>query len=347
MTDLAQSITVAGLHIRNRLVMPPMVRNLATEEGHVTEELVEHYRARSRGEVGLIIVEAAGIALEHRIMKQNIGIHNDSMIPGLRSLAKGIKDHGAAAFIQINHCGPKTHLKTRYVGPSDIPVMKHKPPEALTVDEIDEITELFAQAARRAKEAGFDGVEIHGAHFYLLSAFLSGYTNRRDDEYGGSIKNRTRFSVEVVSRIRETVGDFPLIFRMNGFENIVGGITMEEGIEIARIMERAGVDIIHPSCVVDATYNPGIPHIFDEENAPKFLKDYPYDSCIPIAEQIKPNVQVPVIGVGMVRDAAYAREVMRRNSFDFLAIGRGLLADPDFARKTLTNMDSDVIPWKE
>ncbi|MFW9769359.1 MAG: NADH:flavin oxidoreductase [Candidatus Thorarchaeota archaeon] len=347
MVDLTEPIEFAGLTIKNRFVMPPMVRNLATKEGIVTDAVVKHYEERSKGQVGLIIVEAAAIAWPHRIMTKNIGIHDDKMIPGLEKLASGIKKHGAAAFIQINHSGPKAHFKTRYVGPSDVFVVRNKIPEPLKVDEIKEITQWFVDAARRAKEAGFDGVEIHGAHFYLLSAFLSGYTNRRDDEYGGPIRSKARFSAEVIKSIREELGDFPLIFRMNGFENVVGGISMEEGIEIAKIVEKAGVDVVHVSCVIDATYNPAIPHVFDKSNQPDFLKDYPYDSCIPVAGKIKPHVTVPVIGVGEVRDEHLVRKVMEDNMCDMLGIGRGLLADPYFVQKVLEGRGEEIIPWKE
>jgi 2,4-dienoyl-CoA reductase-like NADH-dependent reductase (Old Yellow Enzyme family) len=239
MPELEDPIIIGSLEVRNRTVMPPMVRNLATEDGYVTKELVDHYAARSKGKVGLIIVEAASIAEEHGIMKRNIGIYSDSMIDGLSKLADGIKKHGARAFIQINHAGPKSHVATRYVGPSAVPIMKNKIPEILTVDEIENIKTMFVDATRRAKEAGFDGVEIHGAHFYLLSAFLSPFTNNRKDEYGGTIEKRAKFSVDIIRDIRKKLGKYPLIFRLNGVENVKGGITIEEGIKVAKIIEQS------------------------------------------------------------------------------------------------------------
>ena len=233
MVDFSESIEIANLEVKNRFVMPPMVRNLATEEGYVTDAVVQHYEECSKGQTGLIIVEAAAIEWEHRIMSKNIGVHDDKMVPGLKKLADGIKKHGAKAFIQINHSGPKGHGKTKYAGPSDVPVMKDKIPKPLTLDDIEDVKRWFVDAARRCQEAGFDGVEVHGAHYYLLSAFLSGYTNRRDDEYGGSTENKARLSVEVIKRIREELGNYPIIFRMNGFENTT---------EIAeRIMQECGV----------------------------------------------------------------------------------------------------------
>jgi len=347
MVDFAEPIEFANLTVKNRFVMPPMVRSLASEDGSVTEEVIQHYEERSRGQVGLIIVEAAAIAWEHRIGMKNIGIHDDSMIPELRKLADGIKAHGARAFIQINHSGAKTHFNTRYVGPSNISVVKHKIPEPLSIDEIQDITQMFVNAARRAMEAGFDGVEIHGAHYYLLSEFLSGYTNRRHDEYGGVTENKAKFSVDVIKAIRKELGKYPLIFRMNGLENVENGITIDEGIEIAKIIERAGIDVLHISCVVDSTFNPGLPPVFDRDSQPDFLRDYPYDSCIPIAGKIKSHVDIPVIGVGEVRDEKLVKKVMEDDFCDMLGVGRGLLADPYFVQKILEGRGKDIIPWKE
>jgi len=347
MPQLSDPIKIGSLDIKNRTVMAPMVRNLATEEGEVTKEVVEHYELRAKGGVGLIIVEAAAVMWEHRIMKKNIGVHDDKMIPGLTELAEGINKHGARSFIQINHSGPKGHGKSVYAGPSAIPVMKGKIPEPLTIEDIENVTQMFVDATKRVKEAGFDGVEIHGAHYYLLSAFLSSYTNRRDDDYGGSTENKARFSVEIIKAIRKEVGDYPLIFRMNGFENVENGITMEEGINIAKIIENAGIDSVHVSCVVDPTFNPGIPPVFDKGSQPEFLKNYPWDSCIPIGGQIKPHVNVPVIGVGEVRDETLAKKFEDDDICDMLGIGRALLADPDFVHKILEGRGSEIIPWKE
>jgi len=347
MLDLSQPIEFANLTFKNRYVLPPMVRNLATEEGLVTNEVIRHYEEISKGQVGMIIVEAAAITWEHRIMSKNIGIHDDKCIPGLKKLAEAINRHGAKSFIQINHSGLKGLQKERYLGPSDIPVLKNTVAEPISVDEIELVKQLFVDAARRAQEAGFHGVEIHGAHYYLLSDFLSSYTNRRKDDYGGSTENKARLSVDIIKMIREVLGDYPLVFRMNGFENVVDGVTMEEGIEIAKIIERAGIDCLHISCVVDATYNPGLPFIFDEKTQPDFLRDYPYDSCIPVAGMIKPHVKVPVIGVGEVRGEDLVRRFEKDDVSDMLGIGRGLLADPYFVQKILEGRGEDIIPWKD
>ncbi|MGY5858514.1 MAG: NADH:flavin oxidoreductase [Candidatus Thorarchaeota archaeon] len=347
MLKLSDPIKIGSLEVKNRFVMAPMVRNMATKEGLITDEVINHYEECAKGQVGLIIVEAATIAWEHAMMSKNIGVHDDKCIPGLRKLAEAINKHGTKSFIQINHSGLKGLKKERYVGPSDIPVLKNTIAEPISVEEIEAVKQEFVDATRRAKEAGFDGVEIHGAHYYLLSEFLSSYTNRRDDEYGGSTKNKTKFSVDIIKMIREELGDYPLIFRMNGFENVVNGVTMEEGIEIAKIIEKAGIDCLHISCVVDATYNPGIPPYFEQGGEPDFLKGYPYDSCIPVAGQIKPHVKLPVIGVGEVRDKTLVTKFEEENVCDMLAIGRGLLADPYFVQKILEGREDKIIPWKD
>ncbi|MFX1415599.1 MAG: NADH:flavin oxidoreductase [Promethearchaeota archaeon] len=347
MVELSDPVEIAGLEIRNRFVMPPMVRERATEDGEITEDLIQHYVARSMGGVGLIIVEAAAIAWEHRIMKRNVGIHEDRLIPGLARLAEGIKAHGSRAFIQINHCGPKSFVETRLVGPSPVQVRKNRIPEELAVDEIHSIQELFVDAACRAQQAGFDGVEVHGAHFYLLSSFLSSYTNRRNDDYGGTTIKKAKFMVEIVKRIREELGDYPLILRINGIENVVDGIDIEEAIEISKIAENAGVDSIHVSCVVDPISNPSLPPRFTKDAMPDLLKGVPFDCCVPCAAKIKAHVSLPVIGVGMVRDAEFARSIMRKDLCDLLGVGRGLLADAEFALKTLEGRDDEIIPWKD
>jgi 2,4-dienoyl-CoA reductase-like NADH-dependent reductase (Old Yellow Enzyme family) len=277
MVDLSQPIEFGNLTFKNRYVLPPMVRNFATNEGFITDEAIQFYEEISKGQLGLIIVEASTIAWEHAMMSKNIGVYDDKCIPGLSMLAEAINRHGAKSFIQINHSGLKGLKKKRYVGPSDIPVLKNTTAEPISIDEIEIVKQQFVDAARRCKDAGFHGVEIHGAHYYLLSTFLSSYTNRRTDEYGGSTKNKAKFSVDIIKMIREELGDYPIIFRMNGFENIVDGVSMEEGIEIAKIIEKAGIDCLHVSCFVDSTFTPNIPYLFEKGDEPDFLRGYPYE----------------------------------------------------------------------
>jgi len=337
MVNLGDPIEIAELQVKNRFVMPPMVTNFCKKNGEITDRLLNYYEQRSKGGTGLIIVEAAAIAWEHRIMDNNIGIHDDRFIPGLKTLAKCIKRHGAQAFIQINHAGSKSLIAERLVGPSAIRVLDRALPEELSIDEIEIIKELFVEAARRAQEAGFDGIELHGAHFYLLSAFISPYTNHRMDEYGGNLPNRVKLTVDIIKAIQRELGSFPLICRFNSIENIIHGIEIEEGKELAHRLEQAGVDALHVSGVATPYHNPEELAKFTLKTKPAFLKGYPDGSWIPCAAEIKKVVYLPVIGVGGVRNAAFAEQIMEEELCDLLAIGKGLIADPKFAEKMLSD----------
>ena len=316
MTTIADPIEIAGLTIRNRIVMPPMVVRLASDNGEVTTKLIEHYEKRSQGGAGLIIVEASAIAWEHRISDYNIGVHDDDLIDGLGNLADGIKKQGARAFIQINHSGPKKYHNARFVGPSQIPVLDGPIPEEMTVDEIMQVKNLFIEAARRVKEAGFDGVEIHAAHFFLLSSFLSAYSNQREDEYGGSIQNRTRFVVDVIKGVKHQVGSFPVQCRFNGIENYIRGIDIEEAKQIGQILEKAGVDSLNVSGYMTPMFNVEEIARFSRENTPAIFNNFPWGCTIPCATEIKKVVNIPVIGVGMVRTAEFAEKVIREELCD-------------------------------
>jgi len=220
---------IGKLKVRNRIVMPPMVRNYATTDGIATRQQIDHYAARARGGVGLVIVEATFVHPAGKGWHQGLGIHDDKCIPGLSSLAEAVKEWGSKIAIQLHHAGRQTATSITgmpIVAPSAIPcpVMGGLPRE-LTTEEVAELVEAFAQAAGRAKQAGFDAVEMHGAHGYLVSQFLSPNTNRRTDKYGGDINGRMTFALEIVQRARKLVGnDFPIIVRMNGEDFVDGGL---------------------------------------------------------------------------------------------------------------------------
>jgi 2,4-dienoyl-CoA reductase-like NADH-dependent reductase (Old Yellow Enzyme family) len=296
--------------------------------------------------VGLIIVEASNVLWDHRVLDINIGIYDDHCIPGLTQLAKCIKAHGARAFIQLIHAGNMSQVARR-VGPSPIKVWDGPLPEELTGEEIEMVKEWFVEAARRAQAAGFDGVELHGAHLWLLSAFLSPYTNRRTDKHGGPLSNRARLIMDIIAGIRKEVGSFPLSCRFDAYENIVRGIEIEEGKEIARMLEQAGVDVLHVSGVAIPPYKPDELAKFTFESKPAFLKGYPDRCHIPCAAIIKEVVDVPVIGVGMVRSAGFAEQVMQNGMCDLLAMGRGLMADPLFVEKTLSGRGETIIQCED
>ena len=234
---LLEPMQIASMTLRNRIVMPPMATNFASETGGVTERLVDYYAERAKGMVGLIVVEATCIeSALGRLLANQLRIDSDKFLPGLADLVETVHLHGAKIALQIHHAGRETTLEATEgrtpVSASDVPYidMYGSPgtviakPRPLTIEEIDQIVEKFGEGARRTKAAGFDAVEIHGAHGYLIAQFLSPYANKRTDEYGGSFERRMRFAVEVIQCVRNKVGSsYPILFRISADEFIEGG----------------------------------------------------------------------------------------------------------------------------
>lgn len=349
MPRLTDPMEVAGQQIANRLVMPPMVTNLASPRGEVTDRLLRHYERRAAAGVGMIIVEASVVDWDFRLQENNLGVHHDELIPGLTRLARRIKAHGALALIQLVHAGSKSMAPRRLVGPSAVRVLRGPLPEVLDVGEIAAAGQQFVTAARRAKEAGFDGVELHCGHLYLLSAFLSPYTNRRRDLYGGSTENRARLVTEILGALPGNGDGLLVCCRINGMENIRGGVDIHEAVRVAGALQGAGADLLHVSGVISRNAKSPIPHyqpeelaLFTRETRPDLLRGFPFGSHLPCAGFIKKAVDVPVIGVGKVRDAVVARDALDRGLCDLVAVGRGMLADPLFAHKALAGQHEAV-----
>ena len=319
---------IGTLEVKNRLVMPAMVRNYADEKGHATPRYVAHIERIAQGGVGTMILEASFISQEGRGFANELGIQDDSIIPGLKMLVDAAHRHGAAIGPQLYHAGRQTTSKVtglKPAAPSPVPdPLEQEMPRELTVDEIHKIAGAFGAAASRTKSAGCDFVEIHGAHGYLINQFLSPFSNKRNDQYGGSFENRMRFALEVIAAVREQVGaKFPIIIRLSADEIVPGGLTIEDAVLIARGLE-GGVNAINVSVGNYGSYTTGrmLP-----------LMIFPDGILIPLASAIKRAVKVPVIAVGKIRTAELAASVIRNGDADFVAIGRGLLADPDWPRK--------------
>lgn len=327
---------IGKMTVRNRMVMPPMGTNFAAADGFVTERLVRYYEARAEGGTGLIIIEVAAVAPEGRAISHQIGLWADKFIPGLHHLADSIKKHGARAAIQLHHAGRQTSAQTtgfQPVAPSEIacPVCQDRP-HALSVEEIKGLVEAFAHGARRACEAGFDAVEIHGTHGYLINQFISAYSNHRDDEYGGSPEGRRRFALEVCAAVREAVGpDYPVLFRLNADEGVDGGITPEEGRDFAGILEENGIDGLHVSGGVYGSPLAIIPTMYDP---PLPLAGY--------AAEIKHVVSVPVIAVGKIHEPWIGERLIAEGEADFISLGRALITDSHFAKKVELNQVSNI-----
>jgi len=329
MAGLLTPLEYRGLVLRNRIVMPPMASDVATPEGEPTGRHLDHYLPRARGGVGLVIVEHSYVELRGRLTRTQLGIHHDGLVDAFRPLVDAIHETGARVAIQITHAGGATTEEvcgTRPVGPSGVPHPRSGcAPRALGAEELPSLVEAFGAAARRARLAGFDAVEIHGAHGFLLNQFLSPLTNRRQDGYGGSLENRARFPLEVVRAVRRAVGpDFPVLYRLGAADNVPGGLTLEESQVVAPWLVEAGVDVLDVSGGLGGSRPPGAP--------PGYF--------VPLAEGIKRVVEVPVVVTGGITDPFFADGIVRAGKADLVGIGRALLADPDWARKAIASLRS-------
>jgi len=317
------------MEVKNRIVMPAMGTAYASLDGTASERWRRYLEARAKGEVGLIITEVTAISPEGRGIPNELGLYEERFLPGFREMARRLHAHGARVAVQLHHAGrqtiPQWNGGFQPVAPSPIPcpLLQVKPRE-LTIEEIEKLIEAFGEGARRAKEAGVDAVEIHGAHGYLVGQFMSPGANNRNDAYGGSLLNRMRFPLEIVGRVREKVGNnFPLVFRISAEERVREGLTLEESKEIALALQGAGIDALNVSVGTYAT--PGSPGIGPMDLEPGFL--------IPLAEAMKGILKIPVIGVGRINHPDLAEKILAEGKADFVAVGRALLADPEFVAK--------------
>lgn len=349
MPRLDEPLAIHGMRLRNRLVLPPITTNYCTAEGEVTDGVVGFYRQRSR-EVGLVVAEAAAVRPDGRITPYSMGLWSDALIPGLKRLAQAIKGEGAVAALQIGHAGSGAVVVEgglRRPSPSPIGTKSGPAPTVLSEAQISEIVSDFADGAARAAEAGFDAVEIHGAHFYLISQFLSPLTNRRQDRYGGVAEDRATFAVEVVRALRDRLGaDYPILFRFNAVELVDGGQRIEEGVAVARLLEKAGVNLLHSSLVAQAAWKQDVERRFLQSTS-ALLKDQPHGAALPYAAQVKRSVSIPVIAVGKLGAPAEAARAVEQGQVDLVAIGRQMIVDPLTAGKILSGRGGELVLCKE
>ena len=323
-----EPLTVKRTTFKNRVIMPPMGSNLATFTGEVSEDMKKYYGLRARGGTALITVENACIdyPLATNGTKQ-LRIDKNQFIPGLYELTERIHAYGALASIQLNHAGasayPERLQGLQSVSASSVPSKEGNPaPRPLTKQEILNIVTKYAEAAQRAVQAGFDMVEIHGGHSYLLDQFLSPLYNKRTDEFGGSYENRARFARLVIEAVRSAVGKWiPISFRISAAEFIDGGNTLDDTLKLLEYIQPE-VDIIN----VSAAVNDSIQYQIDKCDLPDGWRAY-------LSQAVKDKFGKPVILSGNIRNPEIADQLLADGKTDFLAIGRGLIADPDWARK--------------
>jgi 2,4-dienoyl-CoA reductase-like NADH-dependent reductase (Old Yellow Enzyme family)/thioredoxin reductase len=326
--------------LRNRILMAPMEKNLATAEGAVTEAYVDYCEARARGGAALILLESMYVDPAGRNHRYQLGLHRDELIEGYRRLTHACHRHGALVGAELQFAGRETSARVTGLQPvAPSPVACHvlaggEPPRALTTAEIQRLVEAFAAAARRAVAAGFDVVEIHGAHGYLVGQFLSPYTNRRDDAYGGDLEGRLRFPLEVVAAVRAAVGpEVPVLYRLSAEEHVDGGLTLAETCRVAPRLEAAGVDLLD---VTAGIYESAVWIVQPMEFPPGCLAG--------LAREVRRRVRIPVSVAGRINDPAVAEAILERGDADFVTLGRALHADPDFPRKSQAGRLDEICP---
>jgi 2,4-dienoyl-CoA reductase-like NADH-dependent reductase (Old Yellow Enzyme family)/thioredoxin reductase len=325
---LFSPFTIKSLQLKNRLVMPPMGTSYATTLGEVTPRFVSYHRERAAGGVGINMVEFTFVEAWGRLSTYQLGIYDDSHVPGLKALAEAVHQAGGKIGIQIGHAGRRARSAInggrRPWAPSPIPELGGETPYEMNPSQIDYIQECFKKAARRAKQAGFDAVELHTAHGYLIHQFLSPLSNNRSDRYGGSLENRARFALETLARIREGVGDeFPVFCRVSGDEFLEGGSSLAETKGFAKLLEKGGADAIHVSAGVLESAEKTVPPMAVEHGC-----------NVGMTEEIKRHIKLPVICVGRIKTLGEAERILQKKSADLIAMGRALIADPDLPRKT-------------
>jgi 2,4-dienoyl-CoA reductase-like NADH-dependent reductase (Old Yellow Enzyme family)/thioredoxin reductase len=336
--NLFSPFAIGILKMENRIVMPPMATNYASTEGFVTQRQIDYYVERAKGGFGYINVEHTGIHPQGKASPKMLLISTDEHAAHINKLVEAVHYAGGKIVVQINHAGRQTFSKVTgspIVGPSPIPALPiMESPRELSISEIEEIVEAFTVAAERVKKAGADGVEIHMAHGYLLCSFLSPFSNKREDRYGGDISGRARFPGEVLKAVRNRVGpDFPIICRLSGDEYVEGGLTIEETKQIAKILEREGADALHISACNAASGYLNHPPYYVQEGV-----------FIHLAEAIKSEIDIPVIAVGRIRNPVMADQIIREQKADLVSMGRASIADPHMPNKAREGRFDDIIP---
>lgn len=337
---LLSPAALGDLKLKNRVFMAPMVRNYAEPDGRANARYVAHVESIAHGGVGALILEASYVSLEGKGFVNELGLHDDAMIAPFRKVTAAAHRHGAMVGVQLYHAGRQTSQKTtgvRPIAPSAVPdPTVNEIPEAMDTARIKAVVEAFGRAAKRAKDAGCDFVELHAAHGYLITQFLSSFSNRRTDKYGGDFESRSRFLREVYAAVRSAVGPkFVVTARISGDEEIPGGITTDEAVRTAQLLESLGAAAVHVSVGNYATYAKG--HLIP----PMAVPDAP---LLPLAKTIKAAIGIPVIAVAKIRLPGLAEKILADGDADFIALGRPLLADPDWVNKAQTGRQKEIMP---
>jgi 2,4-dienoyl-CoA reductase-like NADH-dependent reductase (Old Yellow Enzyme family)/thioredoxin reductase len=343
--NLFEPIKIGRMEVKNRIVMPAMCAKFGTETGAVNQRLIDYYVERAKGGVGLMILENTCIEWPRgKAGASPIRVDEWKYVSGLHDLAEAVHSYGAKIASQLHHTGRQNSTLctegVELIAPSPIPclAMGGEMPRELTTEEVEQMIEKYVSGAHRSASADFDAIELHGAHGYLISQFISPLTNKREDKYGGDFEGRMRFPLEIIKKIKAIVGpDFPIIYRISGDEYIKDGLTIEDTKKIAKRLEEAGVHCISVSAGIYESDPSWFAKIYPPSDMPK--------GCyVPLAEQIKSVVNIPVIVVGRLSDPLVAEQVLQEGKADLIAMGRGLLADPYIPQKIAENRLEDINP---
>lgn len=335
---LASPIDIGSMRVKNRFTVPPMCTNYGGLKGEITDRLIRYYAARAKGGYGLIMIEITAVDPLGRATPHEAGIWSDDFIPGWKELVAQCHKYGAKVVLQLHHAGRQTYaalIGQAPWAPSVLPCPTCQDmPHEMTAAECRDMAEKFLAGAARARVAGFDGVEVHGAHGYLLAQFMSPHSNRRMDEYGGPLQGRMKLPLDIIRGIRRDQGDgYPVVFRMSVDEKMPDGRTVEESKVIARMVEQAGADAVSLSV---CTYG-SFPWMFVPNSVPAGFNTRN-------TLEVKRSVRIPVIAVGRLHDPYMAEDVVASGMADLIAVGRGSLADPELPAKALAGEVDDIAP---
>lgn len=334
---LFSPLTINGKTLKNRCVVTPMLMNFCEEDGTCTERFAAYHEAKAKGGFAMIVTENVAVTSVAKGYQWIPGLWKDEHIPGFRDLTDRVHQYDTVIIAQLNHPGRQAsekYAKAQSWAPSAIPDPYHNEemPHEMTIAEIHKTVEDFGDAALRAKKAGFDGIELHGAHGYMIPEFMSMYTNKRTDEYGGDLTNRMRFALEIIENVRQKCGpDFILGYRLSADERVTGGLTIEDTKAIVPYLDQAGVDYFSISIAVNATDDQMIPSMYYRHG---YQADY--------AKEVKDVTCKPVITVGRINDTRIAESILRSHKADLIGFARQSLTDPETPNKAREGRFEDI-----
>lgn len=326
MSVLFDETEINGMSMRNRFVRSATWEGMADDEGRPTSDLIRLYRDLVEGGVGLIITGFSYVNERGKAAPHQLGSYKDELVQDLRGITKSVHEKNSKIILQIAHGGlfaDSNLIDGPLIGPSRFQPMEDSDQEKMSIRDIEMVEESFARAAKRAKEAGFDGVQLHLAHGYLLSQFLSPVFNKRDDKYGGSIENRARISIEILKAVRNEVGrNYPVLAKINCRDFVDDGLTLADSIQASKMLEKAGIDAIEVSggLLINPKKNPSRTNIQSEEDEAYFEGE---------AKSFREELGVDLMLVGGIRSFEVAERIVSENTADYISISRPLIREPN------------------